>query len=122
MLLVLMSIHLKKCTLPVSVGVIGTVNGRSASSPTGNSAVNTSSFPTKGNKEKTKANSSRTQKNIQDLGQLHQTTIQKTKEKVNTVFAKVFEYKTLHVHPFLLFHFIKKHELLFSFRNPTKDH
>ncbi|KAI3356190.1 hypothetical protein L3Q82_017448, partial [Scortum barcoo] len=76
-----LSIHLKKCTLPVSVGVIGTVNGRSASSPTGNSAVNTSSFPTKGNRERTKANNSRTQKSSQDLGQLHHKTIQKTKEK-----------------------------------------
>lgn len=117
-----MSIHLKKCTLPVSVGVIGTVNGRSASSPTGNSAVNTSSFPTKGNKEKTKANSSLTQKSRQDLGQLHQKTIQKTKE-VSTVFAVfVLEYKTLRVHPFLLFYLIKTGGLLFLFRNPTKDH
>ncbi|XP_074515535.1 bromodomain adjacent to zinc finger domain protein 2B-like isoform X3 [Sebastes fasciatus] len=65
----------------VSVGAIGTVNGRSASSPTGNSAVNTSSFPTKGNKEKTKANSSRSQKSSQDLGTLHQNIAQKTKEK-----------------------------------------
>ncbi|KAM9347625.1 bromodomain adjacent to zinc finger domain protein 2B [Symphorus nematophorus] len=62
-------------------GVIGTVNGRSASSPTGNSAVNTGSFPTKRNKEKTKANSSLSQKSSQDLCQLHQKTIQKTKEK-----------------------------------------
>ncbi|XP_019110796.2 bromodomain adjacent to zinc finger domain protein 2B isoform X3 [Larimichthys crocea] len=65
----------------VSVGVSGTVNGRSASSPTGNSAGNTGSFPTKGNMEKTKANSSRSQKSSQDLRQLHQKTIQKTKEK-----------------------------------------
>uniref|UniRef100_UPI0037E82B33 bromodomain adjacent to zinc finger domain protein 2B n=1 Tax=Semicossyphus pulcher TaxID=241346 RepID=UPI0037E82B33 len=60
-------------------GVTGTTNGRSASSPTGNSAVITSSCPTKGNKEKTKANC--VQKSTKDLGQLHQTTIQKTKEK-----------------------------------------
>ncbi|XP_038576345.1 bromodomain adjacent to zinc finger domain protein 2B-like isoform X2 [Micropterus salmoides] len=66
-------VHFQSRT-PVSVGVIG-------SSPTGNSAVNTSSFPTKGNTEKTKANSSRCQKSSQDLGQLHQKTIQKTKEK-----------------------------------------
>ncbi|XP_059199016.1 bromodomain adjacent to zinc finger domain protein 2B-like [Centropristis striata] len=65
----------------VPVGVIGTVNGRSASSPTGNSTVNTSSFPTKGSTEKTKANSSRSQKSSQDLSQLHQKIIQKTKEK-----------------------------------------
>ncbi|XP_071328889.1 bromodomain adjacent to zinc finger domain protein 2B-like isoform X2 [Trachinotus anak] len=65
----------------VSVGVNGTVNGRSASSPTGNSAVNTSSFPAAGNKEKTKANRSRSQKSSQDLVQLHQKTVQKTKEK-----------------------------------------
>ncbi|XP_040003786.1 bromodomain adjacent to zinc finger domain protein 2B-like isoform X3 [Xiphias gladius] len=62
-------------------GVNGTVNGRSASSPTGNSAVNTISFPAKGNKEKIKANSSRSQKNTQDPGKLHQKTGQKTKEK-----------------------------------------
>lgn len=68
--------------MPISVGVNGTVNGRSASSPTGNSAVNTISFPAKGNKEKIKANSSRSQKNTQDPGKLHQKTGQKTKEKV----------------------------------------
>ncbi|XP_070770351.1 bromodomain adjacent to zinc finger domain protein 2B [Enoplosus armatus] len=73
-------VHLQSRT-SVSVGVIGTVNGRSASSPTGNSAVNTSSFPTKGNTEKTKANSSRSQKSSQDLGQLHQKTVQQAKEK-----------------------------------------
>ncbi|XP_031714189.1 bromodomain adjacent to zinc finger domain protein 2B-like isoform X2 [Anarrhichthys ocellatus] len=72
--------HLQSRT-SVSVGVVGAVNGRSASSPTGNSAVTTSSFPTKGNTEKTKANSSRCQKNSQDLGQLHQKITQKTKEK-----------------------------------------
>lgn len=72
-------IHLSRTS--VSVGVIGTVNGRSASSPTGNSAVNTSSFPTKGSMEKIKNNSSRIQKNSQDLGKLHQKIIQKTKEK-----------------------------------------
>ncbi|XP_044073969.1 bromodomain adjacent to zinc finger domain protein 2B-like isoform X3 [Siniperca chuatsi] len=73
-------VHLQSRT-SVSVGVIGTVNGRSASSSTGNSAVNTSSFPTKGNMEKTKANSSWSRKSSQDVGQLHQKTIQKTKEK-----------------------------------------
>ncbi|XP_040913067.1 bromodomain adjacent to zinc finger domain protein 2B isoform X2 [Toxotes jaculatrix] len=65
----------------VSVGVNGTVNGRSASSPTGNSTVNTSSFPAKGNKEKTKANSSPSPKSSQDPGHLHQKTVQKTKKK-----------------------------------------
>ncbi|CAJ1079290.1 bromodomain adjacent to zinc finger domain protein 2B isoform X1 [Xyrichtys novacula] len=63
----------------VSVGVTGTVNGRSASSPTGNSAVNTSSAPTKETKEKAKAN--RTQKSSRDLGQLQQKTVPKIKEK-----------------------------------------
>ncbi|XP_042350299.1 bromodomain adjacent to zinc finger domain protein 2B-like isoform X2 [Plectropomus leopardus] len=53
-------------------GVTGTVNGRSASSPTGKSAVNTSLFPTKGNTEKTKASKP---------GKLHQKIIQKIKEK-----------------------------------------
>ncbi|XP_070831693.1 bromodomain adjacent to zinc finger domain protein 2B isoform X2 [Chaetodon trifascialis] len=65
----------------VSVGVTGTVNGRSASSPTGNTAVNTSSFPTKGNTEKTKAISSLSQKSGQDPCQLHQKTVQKRNEK-----------------------------------------
>ncbi|XP_033473301.1 bromodomain adjacent to zinc finger domain protein 2B isoform X4 [Epinephelus lanceolatus] len=73
-------IHLQSRT-SVSVGVTGTVNGRSASSPTGNSAVNTSSFPTKGSMEKIKNNSSQIQKNSQDPGKLHQKIIQKTKEK-----------------------------------------
>ncbi|XP_074550608.1 bromodomain adjacent to zinc finger domain protein 2B-like isoform X2 [Halichoeres trimaculatus] len=45
----------------------------------GNSAVSTTSFPAKGIKEKTKAN--RTQKSSQDVSQLQQTSIQKTKEK-----------------------------------------
>ncbi|XP_056289566.1 bromodomain adjacent to zinc finger domain protein 2B isoform X2 [Pseudoliparis swirei] len=72
--------HLQSCA-SVSVGVIGTVNGRSASSPTGNSAVNTNSFPTKRNVEKTKANSTQSQKNSQELSQLHQKITQKTKEK-----------------------------------------
>ncbi|XP_023261364.1 LOW QUALITY PROTEIN: bromodomain adjacent to zinc finger domain protein 2B-like [Seriola lalandi dorsalis] len=71
--------HLQSRT-SVSVGVNGTVNGRSASSPTGNSAVNTSSFPATGNKDKTKANS-RSQKSSPDLGRLHQKTVMKTKEK-----------------------------------------
>ena len=83
--IVFVNIHLKKCTLSVSVGVNGTVNGRSASSPTGNSAVSNSSLPAKGNKEKTKANCSRSQKSSQDKGQLHQKTIQKIKEKVNVL-------------------------------------
>ncbi|KAM8856300.1 bromodomain adjacent to zinc finger domain protein 2B-like isoform 2-T4 [Spinachia spinachia] len=65
---------------PVSVGVIGTWNGRSGSSPTGNSAVTPSSLPTKGNTEKTKSNSS-CQKNNQDQGTLHKEISQKTKEK-----------------------------------------
>ncbi|XP_044221779.1 bromodomain adjacent to zinc finger domain protein 2B isoform X1 [Thunnus albacares] len=73
-------IHLQSRT-SVSVGMNGTVNGRSASSPTGNSAASNSSLPAKGNKEKTKANCSRSQKSSQDMGQLHQKTIQKTKEK-----------------------------------------
>lgn len=91
--LVLKSACLKKYTMPVSVGVIGTVNGRSASSsPTGNSAVNTSSFPAKGIKEKTKAN--RTQKSSQDVCQLQQTTAQKTKEKVTALLAL---HKTQHL-------------------------
>lgn len=83
-------IHLKKCTLSVSVGVNGTVNGRSASSPTGNSALSNSSLPAKGNKEKTKANCSLSQKSSQDKGQLHQKTIQKTKEKVNICLLFIY--------------------------------
>ncbi len=75
----------------VFVGIVGTVDGRSAASPTGNSAANTNSFPTKGNVEKTKAKSSQTQKNSQDLRPLHQRTIQKTKEKVNNAFAEALE-------------------------------
>nr|XP_040058495.1 bromodomain adjacent to zinc finger domain protein 2B isoform X2 [Gasterosteus aculeatus aculeatus] len=63
---------------PVSVGVIGTGNGRSGSSPTGNSAVTTGSLPTKGNAAKTKSNCSR-RPNDQD--QLHKEITQKTKEK-----------------------------------------
>ncbi|XP_041806612.1 bromodomain adjacent to zinc finger domain protein 2B isoform X3 [Chelmon rostratus] len=65
----------------VSVGVTGTVNGRSASSPSGNSAVNTTSFPTKGNTERTKAIGSPSQKRSQDLRQVHQKTIQKRNDK-----------------------------------------
>ncbi|XP_032385707.1 bromodomain adjacent to zinc finger domain protein 2B isoform X2 [Etheostoma spectabile] len=65
----------------VSVGVTGTVNGRIASSPTGHFAVNTSSFPTKGNPEKTEANSSKSRKIRQDLGQLQREITEKTKEK-----------------------------------------
>ncbi|KAL6100758.1 baz2b [Pungitius sinensis] len=67
-----------------SPGVIGTGNGRSGSSPTGNSAVTTSSLPTKGNTEKTKSDSSLRQKNNQDQGQLHKDITQKTKEKKPT--------------------------------------
>nr|XP_046259422.1 bromodomain adjacent to zinc finger domain protein 2B-like isoform X2 [Scatophagus argus] len=70
--------HLQSRT-SVCVGVNGTVNGRSASSPTGNSAVNTSKA--KGNTEKTKASSNRSQKGNQDVRQLHQKTIQKVREK-----------------------------------------
>lgn len=66
-----------------SVGVNGTVNGRGASSPAGNRAVNTSSFPVKGLRGKTKSSGSRSQKSYQDLGQLYQKTVQKTKEKVH---------------------------------------
>ncbi|XP_028249800.1 bromodomain adjacent to zinc finger domain protein 2B-like isoform X2 [Parambassis ranga] len=57
---------------PVSVGVNGTLNSRSATSPT----VNNSSFPAKGNKEKTNC-----QMSSHELGQLHQKTIKKTKER-----------------------------------------
>ncbi|XP_035460701.2 bromodomain adjacent to zinc finger domain protein 2B isoform X3 [Scophthalmus maximus] len=63
----------------VSVGVDGTVNGRSGASPAENSAANSDSFPAKGNKEKTEA--SGCPKSGQDPGQLHQKTVQKTKEK-----------------------------------------
>ncbi|XP_069558573.1 bromodomain adjacent to zinc finger domain protein 2B-like isoform X2 [Brachyistius frenatus] len=63
----------------VSVGVKGTVNGRSASSPTGKSAVTTSSFPAKGNVERTQVNSS--QKSSHET--LHQKTTQKTNKKPN---------------------------------------
>lgn len=81
-----MRIYLIKCSMPASVGVTGTVNGRSASSPTGNSAVKTSSFPTKGTMEKTNANSSQSQKSSQRARQQNQRTVQKTKEKVNVTF------------------------------------
>ncbi|XP_062257957.1 bromodomain adjacent to zinc finger domain protein 2B-like isoform X1 [Platichthys flesus] len=63
----------------VSVGVNGTVNGRSSSCPTGNSAGYASSFPAKANKDRTKANIH--PKSIQDPGQLNQKSVQKTKEK-----------------------------------------
>lgn len=82
----------------ISVGVNGTVNGRSASSPTGNSAVNTSSFPAKGNKEKTKANSGQSPKSCQDPGQLHQKTVQKTKEKVNVLSSIYVSFLIYNVH------------------------
>lgn len=78
-LIVLTHERLKKCTMPVSVGVAGALNGRSASSPTGNSAVNTSSFPTQGGADKSKASGGPSPKNSPDL---HQKTIQKTKDKV----------------------------------------
>ncbi|XP_041662878.1 bromodomain adjacent to zinc finger domain protein 2B isoform X2 [Cheilinus undulatus] len=60
-------------------GVIGALNGRSASSPTGNTAVNTSSFPTMPNKEKTKDDCG--QRSSQGQSQLQQKTVQRTKEK-----------------------------------------
>ncbi|XP_035030147.1 bromodomain adjacent to zinc finger domain protein 2B isoform X4 [Hippoglossus stenolepis] len=63
----------------VSVGVNGTVNGRSSSSPTGNSAADASSFPAKVNKDKTKDHTH--PKSSQDPGQLYQKSVQKTKEK-----------------------------------------
>ncbi|XP_033965632.1 bromodomain adjacent to zinc finger domain protein 2B isoform X1 [Pseudochaenichthys georgianus] len=62
-------------------GVNGAVNGRSASSPSENSAGNTSSLPTKGNSGKTKANNSRIEKSSQELGQLQQKITLKTKDK-----------------------------------------
>ncbi|KAK1902813.1 Bromodomain adjacent to zinc finger domain protein 2B [Dissostichus eleginoides] len=62
-------------------GVNGAANGRSASSPSENSAGNTSSLPTKGNSGKTKANNSRIQKSSQELGQLQQKITLKTKDK-----------------------------------------
>lgn len=125
-LLVLMNIHLTKCTMCVSVGVNGAVNGRSASAPSENSAGNTSSLPTKGNSGKTKANNSRIEKSSQELGQLQQKITLKTKDKVNAVFAQALEYNTLHENaltvllftiplflaPFLSFNLIKKCGLL----------
>lgn len=78
-----MSIHLKKYPMPVSLGVNGTVNGRGASSPAGDYAVNTSSVPTKRQKGKTKYNDSRRQKSCEDLGKLYQKTVQETKDKVD---------------------------------------
>ncbi|XP_047198533.1 bromodomain adjacent to zinc finger domain protein 2B isoform X3 [Hippoglossus stenolepis] len=63
----------------LSVGVNGTVNGRSSSSPTGNSAADASSFPAKVNKDKTKDHTH--PKSSQDPGQLYQKSVQKTKEK-----------------------------------------
>lgn len=110
--------------MSVSVGVTGTVNGRSASSPTGHSAVNTSSFPTKGNTEKTEANSSQSQKSRQDLGQLQRKITQKTKEKVILFFNNTLHYThftvMLFLAPFPQFPLIQKCSLLY--RNPTKDH
>ncbi|KAM3607451.1 uncharacterized protein V6R79_008004 [Siganus canaliculatus] len=64
-----------------TTGRTRTVNGRSTSSPTGNSAVKTSPFPKKGNAEKTKANNSLSKMSSQDLHELHQRTIQKAKDK-----------------------------------------
>lgn len=90
-----MSIHLKNCLMSVFVGVNGTVNGRSVSSPTGNSAVDTTSFPSKGNRRKPKASSCVSQKSSPDLGQLQQ----KTKEKVNisSVVCPIFKIHLLKV-------------------------
>ncbi|XP_047457043.1 bromodomain adjacent to zinc finger domain protein 2B isoform X3 [Mugil cephalus] len=62
-------------------GVNGTVNGRGASSPAGNSAVNTSSFPATGNKENARGDLSRSEKSSYGLSHLHQKTSLKTKEK-----------------------------------------
>lgn len=60
--------------MPVSLGVNGAENGRSASSPAGSSpAMNMSSFLAK---EKPQANS-------REPGQLHQKTSEKTKQKVS---------------------------------------
>ncbi|XP_026151338.1 bromodomain adjacent to zinc finger domain protein 2B-like isoform X3 [Mastacembelus armatus] len=70
-------VHLQSYTS----GVNGTINSRSASSPTGNSTVNTTSFAVMGNRGKSKANGSWSQKSSWDPGQLHQKTVQKTKEK-----------------------------------------
>lgn len=93
----------KKFTMAVSVGVNGTVNGRSASSPTANSTfndVNSSSFPAKGNKEKSKTRCNRSQKSRQNVGHLHQKSIQNTKEKVkicsSTQDSVQFTAKTQH--------------------------
>ncbi|XP_026231800.1 bromodomain adjacent to zinc finger domain protein 2B isoform X3 [Anabas testudineus] len=73
-------VHLQALS-SVSVGVKGTANGRGASSPTGSCAVNISSFPVKAQRGKSKSSGSRSQKSCQDLDQLHQKTVQKTKEK-----------------------------------------
>nr|XP_014264504.2 bromodomain adjacent to zinc finger domain protein 2B isoform X3 [Maylandia zebra] len=59
----------------VSLGVNGTVNGRSASSPAGNApAMNTSSLLAKGKKETPQANS-------HEPGQLHQKAVEKANQK-----------------------------------------
>ncbi|XP_068613066.1 bromodomain adjacent to zinc finger domain protein 2B-like [Brachionichthys hirsutus] len=65
--------HLKSHTS----GATGTVNGSSASSPTGNSAVNTGSFPINGDEEKTEGD------NVcsQNVDQPHLKAIQKKTEK-----------------------------------------
>lgn len=63
--------------MPVSLGVNGTVNGRSASSPAGNApAMNASSLLAKGKKETPQANS-------HEPGQLHQKAVEKANQKVN---------------------------------------
>lgn len=72
--------------MPVSVGVKGTVNGRGPSSPTGKCAVSTSSFPAKEQRGTNTFNGSGSQKTRQDSGQLHQKTVQQTKEKVTMSF------------------------------------
>ncbi|XP_068184965.1 bromodomain adjacent to zinc finger domain protein 2B-like isoform X2 [Antennarius striatus] len=74
--------NLKGCNQPHlkshTSGATGAVNGSSASSPTGNSAVNTTSFLIKGDKEKTEGDNN---SGSQDMVLLHQTTIQKKTDK-----------------------------------------
>lgn len=69
--------------MSVSVGINGTVNGGSASSPTGNSTMNINSFPTKENKVKAEAITGQRQESVHETLQLHQKTIQNLQEKVN---------------------------------------
>lgn len=64
------------------------MNGRSASSPTGNSALQTSSFPTKVTKNKANStNSEQSHKSGEDMHQQHRRTIQNITEQVNTAFS-----------------------------------